>query len=818
MLIFFRTFLRHLGQHWLVSVANLFGLSASFAMAYAVGVLIHDGWTSDGGWVGAGRTYIVSNAFINEGKVGPWSPTVPGPMYGLVRDNFPEIEATLRLIKTEARGSVGGNGFDSEMIIAEGNLPAIFDLPVVAGDLATAYATPHGLIISTTEAERLFGGQDAIGQVLTLLLDGRTEDYVVQAVMAPLPANSHLRFDMLAQLMPADFASSGHGQLDNWNMSGWVSTYVLLKQGTGLAAFRESFLKRLETLIPDYDGNTAYDLEPVEGLMLWSKSPHGLMQDPVERQSLFGLGLTAGMLLLAAMANHVSLRASMALRRVREMAVRRVLGGTRGRVALRLMAEEIILVALAIFIAVDGVPLLGERVGNFVGFSTSLLGADRLPALFVLGAIGMALVVISSLFPIWRLTGARTAGLLRDAQSTVTSQSGRLRFLLICAQVALGTGLSLACFGIFANVQYLMNMDKGFEVGGKLHVRGAEGEAWAAGRESFAYDLSGLDGVERVAASSNIPFINWNARMGTSHPRTGAYIEFEMVQVEPEFFGSFNLKPLAGRLLDRKFGMDMDVGNETPDSPMTQNIVISKTAADQIGYEKLDDVLGFSLKSVTRGEGGKLVNLSLVVVGVVPDINFKSGKYQSTPTIYSGDPGSMRFLTLELGKLDRQALVDQIRSRWMAQFPDQPFVYSFAEDNLIRAYGSEEELGQLLLICAVLASVVMVSGLAALARHEVITRRREVALRRVLGAGGRHIILLMFGRFGRPLVVGLLVGIPAAWYFLDDWVSAYQNHVVFSLWHMLLFAGVASGFCLALLSGEALRAVRVRPAQVLHHE
>ena len=491
----------------------------------------------------------------------------------------------------------------------------------------------------------------------------------------------------------------------------------------------------------------------------------------------------------------------MALRRIREMAVRRVLGGTRWGLAIRLLMEEMILMILMLIVALDIIPILGKYLSDFIRQDMDYVGTVRLPELSVWVGVSFAIAALSAIFPVLRLTGSKMAGLLRDAQMSVMSSGGKLRFVIISAQVAIGMGLGLASIGVFLQINHLLTMDNGYETENLIHIKGSNVEGWSNSRAAFAAELKKIPGVVAVSQSSRVPYLynmslNWltNTRAGKAHQ------EVQSIKADQAFFEMYGIKNIAGQPLNR-------VGSR-------EDILINMALARSAGFDKLEDLSGL-LWSGWAFEGGKAIPSQLVTKGVVPNVPFDAGKKQTHPTYYVISDTGLSYISLRLASAGQKATLEEIRRLWDQRFPQDKINLTFAEDNHAKAYAEENSLGFMLLLCAALSTVVTFSGLAALARHEVIVRRREVALRRVLGASAADIIKLMFIKFGRPVLVGLVLGIPPAWYFLLDWTSSFETRFEPSLGHILLFAALALGFCLMLLFREALKAARVRPADAL---
>jgi putative ABC transport system permease protein len=830
-------FFRHFWKNRFSLTLSFIGLSLAFAFAYVVGVTVKDTLTSDRWLASSNNLYRV----IQHGYDGMWSDTIYGPYGPLINSNIEDVETAVRLINIQIKGTIGTGQeqFGVSGTFVDGDFAKAFPLPVIAGDIYTTLIKPRGVVLSKTNAERFFGEESPIGKTISVDLYGTLYDYEVGAVLDDMPGVTHLAFDMI---MPFDLNDVRDERLIRevigFGSSGSINTYVLLKDSVDAETFRSYFWDQFKAFIPEPDraDERRLDIESVKGLQFWSKPADGTLRPPVDRQALLGVTLTVLLVLIAAVSNHMNLTVAATLRRGREVAIRRILGASRTQVIFQLFIETLIFTVIAAFVSLDVALIIVEFVGGYVGQELNLNVGNRWFEVSILMTIAVFSALLIALYPVFWVGRTQARNMLTATQGSITGGGKTIRMVLVSVQVALGMGLVFATYMIDQQVQHVTNVDKGFNYQNKLHVNAAVGEAWMEKRVAFARELSVLDGVSNYSFANIIPFINDAWRFGFPNPRTGEHMEYEGFFVSPDFFKQYGLYPLAGRLLSVDYGSDelavsdlARIANAAGEGKpvIERSVVISEATVKRHGFASNEAAIGEVFRShvdtIDSGTPNEIeFEYRAIIVGVVPDISFKAGKIQSFPAFYEVDDlkdgVGYDYLTLDIDDDQFARLLPQIEGIWQRFFPDDIFTHSRAIDNLEGAYSEETSMLELFALAGGLSLLITITGIFSLARFLMMQRTREVALRKVLGASRHSIVQLMIKEFSKPVIVGLLVGIPSAIYMLTRWLETYQTRLEFGIGDAFIFACVSFGFCLVLVLSETARAVRIRPAQVLYHE
>ncbi|HPU15154.1 MAG TPA: ABC transporter permease, partial [Polymorphobacter sp.] len=477
--------------------------------------------------------------------------------------DFPEV--TKVAYAGLARPVVVQDGVAStaQLMMADPEILQILQLPFVRGDARTALRDPHSIVMTQSEAAKRFPGREAIGQQLTITLNGRTADYRVTGVLRDIPRNSHLKLSMMVPFnrlsyndQPAFYTNFG------WN-SGY--NYIQLKPGVtpaDLASRWAAWEKR--NIAPENVGGimvsqgdvTDWVLTPVTGVHLGKAVDSG-MTPSNDTKSIATFALIALLILAMACINFTNLSTARAGHRAREVALRKVMGASRRQLVTQFLGESLVVAGLAMIVALAIVELVLPRLSDFLGVDLALhyFGADGvlLPVLALTVFVGLA----AGAYPALVLSGFDPAPVLKSNRSgTETGGSrlfgvGGLRSALVVMQFAVSSALTICTAVVTAQTFYARSADTGYSRDGLLQVTGIGRKQIAGVSDNIVDAIARVDGVKAVGRTtigvSTDSTINTLVRID-SNPQP---VELGNYNIDTGFFAAMGIKPLAGRGFDR---------------------------------------------------------------------------------------------------------------------------------------------------------------------------------------------------------------------------------------------------------------------------
>ena len=468
----FLTLYRSLIRHRLYAALNIGGLAIGIAVFLVLGLYVRFE-TSYETWLPRNdRIYIVQTVWNMPDS--PFNGAYPNTMGGLLEEmkaDFPGLVGT-RINGVGATVLRGGIGTAEDLAWVDSQFFAVMDLPMLQGEGARALADPSSVLIDANIARKYFGSTDPVGQTLTLNIGAGTAPYRVAGVFAPLPRNTDLKFTMLARI-PNGAPKGNEDWWYHWGSTS-VNTYLRFPSPAAAKAFAArmpAFVVRHGTtdLGANADKTMQLTLLPLTDLHL---TPAG-REMASARQTILTLGIVGVLTLLIAIVNYVNLATARAGLRAREVAMRKVLGASRGMLVRQFAGEAILTTALAALVALALAELGLPLVNAAAGLALSIPYATVVPALLVLSVV---VGIAAGLYPAVLLARFPAAAVLASARSPGGGRTGaRLREMLVVFQFALATAFIAGTLVLVAQTRHLRQADLGFARDGLIVVKSLAG-------------------------------------------------------------------------------------------------------------------------------------------------------------------------------------------------------------------------------------------------------------------------------------------------------------------------------------------------------
>ena len=790
------TLFRSLTRHKLYAALNIGGLAVGIAVFVVLGLYVRFETGFDRWLPGHDHLYLAEEKWDMPGSPADGiSPYTMGGLVDQLREDFPATVA-VRSQTVGANVIRGGVGTAEQFAYADPDFLDQLKLPMASGDGAGSLHDPASVLLNETMAAKYFPGEDAVGQSLTLNVNGKTEAYRVGGVFKDMPKASELDFTMLGRIAakPDD---------PNWYHWGSQRVRTYLRFDTPAAA--KAYAANLPAFVKRRGSKDLGDaVEALKLKLLPMADLH--LQTPGRMLTVTTLGLVGLLTLLIAIVNYVNLATARAGLRAREVAMRKVLGANRRMLVRQFLGEAILTVALAAILGLTLTELSLPLINAAGGLSLTI------PYPLVTGALGLlALVVgyIAGFYPAILLSRFPAAAVLASARSPGGGRAGaRVREALVVFQFSLAIAFIIGTTVLVAQTWHVRTADLGFRRAGLLSVSSTADSALdPAQRTAFIDRVRQLPGVRTVVGSDSVPgYSTSNSNTVKVPGRSGDGPSIQYILVGPGFFETFGLKVLAGRLFDPNRGSDDSTGRNADD---LVNVVINRNAAEALGFATPEAAIG---KTV----GG---DMPRTIVGVVDNARFFSPRDPINSTLYYFYAhGQNDWATTLQVDGDPQAMIGAARNVWRQVAPQVPFSAKTVTQNLEPYYEADDRAARLFGIGAGLAVLIGCVGLWGLASFNTARRVKEVGIRKTLGASSRDIVRLLVGQFLRPVLIANIIAWPLAFVTMRAWLAGFDDRIALS---PLYFIGASvAGIMIAVLTviGQALRASRAAPAWALRHE
>ncbi|HKR23997.1 MAG TPA: ABC transporter permease, partial [Allosphingosinicella sp.] len=594
------------------ALINVLGLALGFAaclmiLLYVRYELSYDSWIPN-----AENIYQVQTDYAPQENGDDLNLQMSSYVAGLALErDFPQVERRVYLLPNIATVIRRGQALavrDAAMV--DGPFFDVFALPLVHGDPRTALARPGSVVLSESEALRLFGPGNPVGETLTVAVNGRNVDHRVGGVMRDLPRNSHLRLTMLTRFDPVSHFADSPDFFTDWGwQAGWV--YVALRPGSTAEEIHRQMPAWEARNIPvstevNFRAQQDYRLIALPDIHLGEAQDAGAVRGN-DRTTIATFAIVAALVLATACFNFINLSTASASRRAREVALRKVLGARRQQLVVQFLGESLLVATVAMLIALAAVELLLAPYAAFLDADLVLtyLGSGGL----LLPIVGLVLLIgiAGGLYPAFYLSRFQPGMVLKANRSAAeTPGTGRIRTLLVIAQFSVSIGLIICTAIIYAQTVYARTVDPGYRSGGLIQIANvSDARVWPVA-EALMQELSGLEGVEAVARSNVGIGTTGNVTELVRVPGIAEPIEISIVPVGPDFFQTMEIQPLAGRLFEEsRVADDSTRGDEAATRALAArgiNILINARAATALGFREPRAAVGRQVSAELLGE------------------------------------------------------------------------------------------------------------------------------------------------------------------------------------------------------------------------
>ena len=803
---YFKTAFRNLVKSKFYSFINIIGLAVGIATCLLILLYVTDELSFDRYNVNANRIYRVNN----EIKFGDnhfdlaLAPAIMGPT--MVKE-FPQVEQYTRI---KSYGSFlvrkgDENIREDKVAYGDSTLFNVFTLPMIDGDPKTALKEPHSLVITESIAKKYFNSTDVVGKALLI---NDTGNYKITGVIKDIPKQSHFNFDFFV-----DASENPDSRNDNWLSENW-NTYILLNKNANVKKLEPELNEMMDRYVgPELQGvaNLTLDqfkksggyvrasLTPLTAIHLHSNKT-GELEANGNIEFVYIFSAIALFILLIACVNFMNLSTARSSNRAKEVGVRKVLGSLRKSLVLQFLSESVLIsfisLVIAVLIAWIMLPYFNELSGK------SIL-ADKLfqPSMLLYLVLLMLTVgLLAGSYPAFYLSAFKPIDVLKSKLSAGFKRSW-LRNGLVVFQFFISIILIIGTVVIYNQLNYIRTKDIGFNRKEVLVINNTD--ALGSQAVTFRNELSQISGVQNATMTGYLPtdYNRSNYTFFTSpaiDPKSA--ISLQVWDVDENYIPTLDMKMIAGRNFSRQFPTDSTA------------IIINEAAANFLGGKDLLHKKLYEIKDLKT----KQLDVSHII-GVVKNFNFSSLRDVITPLAlrFRSDNSN---ISVRINAADVPSVMAMIKSKWKTMAPEQPFDYSFMDEQFNRLYTIEQKTGQIIITFALLAILIASLGLFGLVTYAAEQRTKEIGIRKVLGANVANIVLMIARDFLKLVIIASIIAFPVAWWAMNKWLQDFAYRVNLSWWIFFAAGLLAVVIALATITFQAIKAAIANPVKSLRTE
>jgi putative ABC transport system permease protein len=796
---YFLTAIRSLRRDAPVTVINVVGMAVALACCLIIGLYVWQELRVDQYHERADRVVrIVSDI------TAPNTPTdhlarSSRPVADALRDQFPDVERAARLTPYSASIKVDDTyRFDQRLFFAEEDLLDILSFNWIDGDSRGALREPYKAIITEHFAQILFGQERILGETLVL---NDSIHVTIEGVVEDTGDASHLQFDLLISYPTFEVLHPAPAEPAWLELN--VFTYALLRPGANTDSFRRNLrglaMREYGSVLESVGVRLEYDLERLSRIHLHSDrlAQHGPTSD-VRTVRLFAA--IAVLILLIACINYTNLATARSMYRAREIGVRKTLGAGRGELIGQFLSEACVMTLFAMAVAIFLAAATLGWFNNIAGTDISLTALAAPQLLVLITLIILIVGLAAGFYPAIVLSGQEAAAVVRG---TFHDPGGarRLRQALVVLQFAASIVLIAATIATLRQLQHMRSHDLGFEAEHLVVVRAQNvPPAERARRFQTARDeVKALPNVQTATASASAPgdIIPLLLTVGEGLPE-GESRRMHYLFVDEEHARTYRLRLVAGRFFDSSF-----------ESDATEHALINVSAVESLGWGLATNAIG---RWVQMGANRR------TVIGVFEDYHHFALRQPIEPMIMMISPRAFTTVTVRVEPGALAEALPGIQALWSEHFPGYPFQYSLVTDAFEDQYLSDRRMAAVMGLFAALAVLVASLGLFGLAAHTTTQRRKEIGVRKAMGAGVSQIVAMLVKSVIGLVAIATILALPIAYLAIRAWSRSLPYPAPIQLSDFIIPAVFVLAISLASVSVLTTRAAIANPSHTLRDE
>jgi putative ABC transport system permease protein len=663
----------------------------------------------------------------------------------------------------------------------------VFSFKILKGDVSSM-KTPNGVFLTPDIASALFGKEDPIGQ--PLLFRPVENAYVAGIVEAP-PPNSHIQYEAIIRLR----VEQNPVWWDSW-INSMLTGYVRLHAGAESSAVEEKMTK----LAHDH-GHTDFariTLQPLKDIHLHSAAyrfDYSFGKSDIS--IVYLLGAAGLIILLIASINFINLSSARAATRAREVGMRKVIGSQRWQLITQFLGESIFITLIAMCIACVILQLALPHIAGLLGKTLEVNLFKKPLLLFALLATAVFIGILSGLYPAFILSAFKPIRILRGEFQT--GRAGILmRRVFIVFQFAITIALFVGISTVLVQIRYVQSFNFGYNRENVLVIPDYIGKDDDLLKKKVL-DMSGVLSAGKTNYLLPENFTSFEA-FPQGKEREASKFFFPDVWIDEGFFDTLDIPIVQGRNFSRERLLDRD-----------DAVIVNEAASKKIDLDNpIDKIL-----MVITPEGGFVTKK---VIGVVRDFHFESARRTLRPIVFRFNPQRSYLLLIRIAPGQIAQTISQIESAYREIFPDRNFRYIFMDDAFNGQFTQDRQFASRLGAFSGVAIFIACLGLIGMVAFSVEERRKEIAIRKVLGSSEARIIRLLGTDFLKWVAVANVIAWPLGYFGMIRWLSVFAYRVPYTIWPFVIAGICALAIALLTMSYQSLRAARTNPAAVLRHE
>ncbi len=792
---YLKTTFRSFSRNRLNSFINVVGLTMGIACAIVLFLLADYASSYNRFEKNYDRIYRFVNSSPGQGGEIEYTPGVPLPFVAAVKEDFSNFEQvmlvkdyygeTLFTIDPDSQSPTFYELQDKRIAFVDNDYLKTFTITWLEGNKDEALQRPGGVVLSKSLADQMFPEGNVLGQPLVF---NKQYDLYVEGVMADLPKNSDMPFDAFFAL------STINKEIEEgeWNsVSSADQCYVLLKAGDN----PENYSDRIAEFTAkhfDEEDKEVYELQPMSDFH-FNENYGNLSYSSTSKNEILAMVLIGIFLILTACVNFINLSTAIAIKRSKEVGVRKVLGGTRKQLAFQFLSESFGIILLSMICGLGLAELLIIYINPFLDtqLDIDLFNVQFLAFLF-LGLV--VITLLAAFYPAILLSGFKPTVALKSMITSRNSGRMSLRQGLVVFQFFISQLFIIGTIIILVQLDFVKNADLGFDTEAIINVRIPEEDK--SKKTTLTTEVSRLAGVKDISLSFSPPSSGSISVSNFKLEENGEDFYTAMKYADEHYLDVFGMQLLAGRTLSP--------------SDTLKEIIVNEKLLRYMGHQgSYDDAIGKQVR---------IWGLWVPIVGVVKDFHSASLRNEIMTSAIFSYSESYRLASIKVNLGAFEDTNEEIRKIWKSLYPEYDYDYTFYDDQLAESYEGERKMASVFGFFSIVAIIVGCLGLFGLSSFMINQKTKEIGIRKTLGASVRSIVGMFSWAFVKLILLAFVLAVPLSWYTMNEWLHNFKFRIDLS--PVLFASGLLATMIVAIITVgyKSVSAATANPVDSLRDE
>ncbi|MFO7829273.1 MAG: FtsX-like permease family protein [Bacteroidales bacterium] len=800
---------RHLVKDKFYTFLNFSGLCIGILIALYITTWIIDELSYDNYFKDAELIYRVERDFNYNGMAREM-PVTSFNYAEALKSDFPEITLTAKMYPFEISVQDKNNIFRKQLVhFADSNFFEIFNFKFISGNPNNVLDDPGSVVLTKDAATTFFGKEQVLGETIKIKIEDLVYNLKVTGVTDHIPENTHFHPKIF---IPLPLLKEYYHQIYNeWRVNiGY--TYIKIDHLNNLPKIKSQlpeFLLRhvgpaYSTMLLDDDNiNDAIELKlkNIKDIHLKSHLEYELETNG-DIKNILLLASVAILILLLAITNYINLTNARSETRSLEVGMRKVVGSSKTQLALHFFLESFMLIFLVFTVSIVLMFVLSPLYESVSGKTFHWVFFDSYRSIALLFGSFLVVSFLAGAYPAIFISRFK---ILKSLKGKNQTKGINTKIALVIFQFFISIGLITFSLLMALQIKLIHTKDIGFDQN-NLMVINVDNSNVRTHFDSFKNDLIKLDDVKNVTSAGTVPINQIYPSLTVRKPFAEDDLFFAYMGVNYDFFKTFDIHLLSGRLFSRNFS----------DTSETR-YVINEKASRMLGFSTPDEAISHYIETKSHLES--TYNKGQII-GVVKNFNFKSLHKDIEPLAIQLYPEYLNAIFVRVDSESMNSTIQGIKKIWDNRFPESEFNYSFLSDTIQKQYLSEDELQSKLMLSTVLALIIGSLGLFGLSLYILQQRTKEIGVRKVNGATSNSLVILFSKRYVRWITIAALFACPTSYFFFTSWLNNFAIKInIGYFWGVFALAWMAIIlFSLITVIAQTIKYSKLNPVDVLKYE